>query len=89
MTFEEWREGEQWNDHCNPTDFAKAAWEYQQTIIDELQYLNNLQQDKIDELEHKLEPKLQAYVIRDDKGNIRAYTDDTGRLCIGTLEEQE
>ena len=27
MIFEEWREGEQWNDHCNPTDFAKAAWE--------------------------------------------------------------
>ena len=43
----------------------------------------------IKHLESQLEPKLQAYVIRDDKGNIRAYTDDTGRLCIGTLEEQE
>lgn len=27
MTFEEWKAGEQWNDHCNPTAFAKAAWE--------------------------------------------------------------
>lgn len=43
----------------------------------------------IKSLESQLEPKFQAYVIRDDKGNIKAYTDDTGRLCIGTLEEQE
>lgn len=27
MIFEEWKEREQWSDHCNPTDFAKAAWE--------------------------------------------------------------
>ena len=37
MTFEQWKEGEQWNDHCNPTAFAKAAWEYQQKRIDELE----------------------------------------------------
>ena len=43
----------------------------------------------IKSLESRLEPKLQAYVIRDDEGNIKAYTDDTGRLCIGTLEEQD
>lgn len=43
----------------------------------------------IKSLESQLEPKYMAYVIRDDKGNIRAYTDDTGRLCIGTIKEQE
>lgn len=40
-------------------------------------------------LETQLEPKHIAYVIRDNKGNIKAYTDDAGRLCIGTVEEQE
>ena len=43
----------------------------------------------IKSLESQLEPKHMVYIIRDDKGNIKAYTDDTGRLCIGTLEEQE
>ena len=43
----------------------------------------------ISHLETQLEPKHMAYVIRDDKGNLRAYTDDTGRLCIGIVEEQE
>ena len=43
----------------------------------------------IKSLESQLEPKYMAYVIRDDKGNIKAYTDDTGRLCVGTLEEKE
>lgn len=91
MTFDKW-----WDENMGRSvpkteryEIAKEAWDYQQTIIDELQYLTNLQKDRIDTLESQLEPKLQAYVIRDDKGNIRAYTDDTGRLCIGMLEEQE
>jgi hypothetical protein len=49
MTFEEWREGEQWNDHCNPTDFAKAAWDYQQKRIDELEtVVKNTLEDNLD-----------------------------------------
>ena len=41
MTFNEWKEGEQWNDHCNPTAFANAAWdaatEQAKQRIDELE----------------------------------------------------
>lgn len=86
MNFEEWWESVR---GLHYKADAEAAWDYQQTIIDELQYLTNLQKDRIDALESQLEPKHMAYVIRDDKGNIRAYTDDTGRLCIGIVEEQD
>ena len=53
MTFDEWwieyNGSIKWVDEGAPQ--AKKAWDYQQTIIDELQYLNNLQQDRIDILE--------------------------------------
>ena len=56
MTFEEWW-CEKYPRVNAPQDgsFVKAAWDYQQTIIDELQYLTNLQQGRIDELEAKVE----------------------------------
>ena len=55
MTFEEW-----WQEAAGHLSIAtqrrvaESAWDYQQTIIDELQYLNNLQQDRIDELRAEL-----------------------------------
>ena len=56
MTFEQWwmeyQGSIKWVEEGAPQ--AKAAWNYQQTIIDELQYLNNLQQDRIDELRAEL-----------------------------------
>lgn len=54
MTFEQWWESPQGATVVERT-VAKSAWDYQQTIIDELQYLNNLQQDRIEELQAKVE----------------------------------
>jgi len=95
MTFDEWwmeyQGAIKWVDEG--ASHARAAWDYQQTIIDELQYLNNLQQDRIDRLEAGMSADARtvtmAYVVHNDDGSVRAYTDDTGRLCIGTLQEQE
>ena len=51
MTFEQWWLSYQgsikWVEEGSPQ--AKAAWDYQQTIIDELQYLIKLLEDKLDE----------------------------------------
>ena len=56
MTFEEWMLA---NFFCEPNwdtpenklqqSYARLAWNYQQTIIDELQYLIKLLEDKLDE----------------------------------------
>ena len=51
MTFEQWwmeyQGSIKWVEEGAPQ--AKAAWNYQQTIIDELQYLIKLLEDKLDE----------------------------------------
>ena len=52
MTFEEWFvENKQWDNYEDP---VKAAWDYQQIIIDELQFLTGLQQRRIDFLENRM-----------------------------------
>lgn len=75
MTFDEW-----WDLIPTPAEeyvtfksVAAMAWHYQQA--------------RIDALETSLKPKLQAYVVHDSNGKIKAYTDDTGKLCIGMPEE--
>lgn len=61
MDFEEWFE-----DYCKKNigpasmgeyHLARDTWEYQQTIIDELQYLNGLQENHIAQLQAKLRAK--------------------------------
>lgn len=53
MTLEEWLIENNYSFFKNEPNYylLKESWDYQQTIIDELQYLNNLQQDRIDKLE--------------------------------------
>ena len=57
MDFKEWWNKEYWDMGPSPSECAEEAWDYQQTIIDELQYLNGLQENHIAQLQAKLRAK--------------------------------